>query len=244
MSKQNSLILGLIPARGGSKGVPRKNIRIVAGKPLIAWTIETALSCPSLDRVIVTTDDEEIAKIAKECGADVPFIRPRELALDNTPDFPVFQHVISWLSENENFHSEIICWLRPTLPLRIVQDVEEAIELFTQNDVDCVRSVCPATHYHPYTAQKIEGNRLKPFIEGIDLGKYHNRQMLPDAYYCNGAVDVIRCKTALERKHLFAGDMQAYTMPLERSVDIDNEIDFTLAETLLKKRKRESVSES
>lgn len=192
-------IVAIIPARGGSKGVPRKNIREIAGKPLIAWTIETALLCEMLDRVIVSTEDEEIAKIANQCGAGVPFLRPLDIAQDNTPDLPVYQHALSWLNEHEKYCPDIIVWLRPTAPLRIVEDIEGAIKLLTETKADCVRTVCKAEH-HPYWMKQLNGNRLLHFLEGIEeTKKYYRRQLLPPVYRLNGAVDVTWRETVMEK---------------------------------------------
>lgn len=225
-------ILGIIPARGGSKSVPRKSIRSLAGKPLIVWTIEVALACPILDRVIVSTDDEEIAQIVSDHGAEVPFLRPAELAQDDTPDLPVYQHALSWLAEHEDYHPDIVVWLRPTAPLRTVQDVEAAIKLLIKTGADCVRSVSPAEH-HPYWMKRLDGDRLVPFMDGIDENKYYRRQLLPPVYRLNGAVDVTRCRTVMEKGHLYSGDVRGYVMPVERSIDLDSELDFALAELLL-----------
>ena len=229
-------ILGLIPARGGSKSVSRKNIRLLVGKPLIAWTIEIALACPSLDRVIVSTDDREIAKVARRHGAEVPFIRPVELAQDDTPDLPVYQHTLSWLAEHEGYRPDIVVWLRPTVPLRTVQDVEAALQQLIETGADCVRSVCPAEH-HPYWMKRLKGDRLVPFVEGIDVARYYQRQLLPPVYRLNGAVDVTWYRTVMEKGLLYSGDVRGYVMPVERSIDLDSELDFALAELLLRRRK-------
>ena len=230
------IAIGLIPARGGSKGVLRKNIRQLAGKPLIAWTIEVALACPSSDRVIVSTDDQEIAQIARQYGAEMPFIRPAELAQDDTPDLPVYQHALSWLAEHEGYHPDIVVWLRPTAPLRTVQDVEAAIQLLIETNADCVRSVCLAEH-HPYWMKRLDGDRLVPFVDGIDEGRYYRRQLLPPVYRLNGAVDVTWCRTLMEKGLLYTGDVRGYVMPAERSIDLDSELDFALAELLLQRRR-------
>jgi CMP-N,N'-diacetyllegionaminic acid synthase len=228
-------ILALIPARSGSKGIVRKNIRQLAGKPLIAWTIETALSCAMLGRVIVSTDDQEIAETARRCGAEVPFIRPAELAQDDTPDLPVYQHALSWLAEHEDYHPDIVTWLRPTAPLRTVQDVEAAIQLLIETGADCVRSVS-AAEYHPYWMKRLDGDRLVPFVDGVDESRYYRRQLLPPAYRLNGAVDVTWCRTVMEKGMLYSGDVRGYVMPAERSIDLDSELDFALAELLLQMR--------
>lgn len=228
-------ILAIIPARGGSKRVPRKNIRPVAGKPLMAWTIEVALACPSLDRVIVSTDDSEFAEIACKYGAEVPFLRPDDLAQDDTSDLPVYQHALSWLEERESYRPDIVVWLRPTAPLRIVQDVECAIEILIETKADWVRSVCSVEH-HPYWTMKLDRNRLIPLLNGIDFIKYYRRQLLPPAYRLNGAVDVAWWGTLMDKQLLYTGDVRGYVMPVERSVDLDTELDFELAELLLQRR--------
>lgn len=228
-------VLAIIPARGGSKGVPRKNIRVLAGKPLIAWTIEMALVCSIVDRVIVSTDDIEIANVAREYGAKVPFIRPARLAQDTSPDLPVCQYALNWLADNEDYFPDIVVWLRPTAPLRIVQDVETATQLLIETGADSVRSVSLVEH-HPYWMKRLNDDRLMPFVNGIDENKYYRRQLLPPVYRLNGAVDVAWRKTVMEKGFLYGGDMRGYVMPAERSIDLDSELDFVLAEFLLRRR--------
>lgn len=229
-------ILAIIPARGGSKGVPRKNIRLLAGKSLIAWTIETALQTPCLGKVIVSTDDQEIAGVARKYGGDVPFLRPIEFARDDTTDMPVYEHALRWLAEHDDYYPDIIVWLRPTAPLRTVEDIEKAVLLLEETKADWVRSVCEAEH-HPYWMYGINGDKLHPLIDGIDIRKYLRRQMLPIAYRINGAVDVTWRKTILEKKLLYSGDMRAYVMPVERSIDVDTYLDFSILETIMKEWK-------
>ena len=228
-------VIAIIPARGGSKIVPRKNIRLLANKPLISWTIEKGLATTSINRVIVSTDDAEIAEITVKYGAEVPFLRPLELAQDDTPDLPVYLHVLNYLEQQENYNPDIVVWLRPTSPLRTIEDIENAINLLIDSDADCVRSVCLAEH-HPYWMKKLEGDRLIPLLEGVDETQYYRRQLLPPVYRLNGAVDVSWCKNVLENQQLYFGNMGGYVMPPERSVDIDTELDFALAEILLKER--------
>ncbi|MEK9195421.1 MAG: acylneuraminate cytidylyltransferase family protein, partial [Patescibacteria group bacterium] len=126
---KHSIILALIPARGGSKGIPKKNIKLLGGKPLIVWSIEVAKQSRYIDRIIVSTDNEEIAEVARSAGAEVPFLRPAEIAQDLTPDMPVFEHALAWLRENDNFIPEFIVHLRPTGPLRTAKEIDEAIEM-------------------------------------------------------------------------------------------------------------------
>ena len=215
--------LGLIPARGGSKSVPRKNVRELAGKPVLAWTVEAALECPLLDRVVVSTDDEEIAEVARRHGAEAPFLRPAELARDDTPDLPVYRHALEALGEGP----DAVAWLRPTVPLRTADDVTAAIRLLEGTGADCVRSVCAAEH-SPYWMGRVEGDRFLPLLEEV----FDRRQLLPEIYRLNGAVDVVRCASVGDV--LFGGDVRAYVMPPERSVDIDGELDFLIAEALLR----------
>lgn len=231
-----SIAIGLVPARGGSKGVIRKNIHHLAGKPLIAWTVQTAQLSPSLNRVIVSTDDREIAAIAEQYGAEAPFLRPVELAQDDTPDLPVCQHALSWLAEHEDYYPDIVVWLRPTAPLRTVQDVEAAIKLLIETDADGVRSVSAAEH-HPYWMKRLDGDRLVPFVDGIDESKYYRRQLLPSAYRLNGAVDVTWYKTVMEKGTLYGHDVRGYVMPAERSIDLDSELDFAITELLLQRKR-------
>jgi len=231
-------ILAIIPARGGSKGVPRKNIKILAGKPLIAWTIETALKTSWINRVIVSTDDEEIAEISKKHGADLPFMGPKEFAGNTASDMPVYQHALKWLDDNEHYGPDIIVWLRPTSPLRSCADIEAAVQKLITTDADWVRSVCPVEH-HPYWVFRCADNdKLSSFVEGIKLENYFQRQLLPEAYRLNGAVDVAWRTTITKKNLLYSGDVRGYKMPVERSVDMDGELDFALAEILMQKRKQ------
>ena len=217
-------VLGLIPARGGSKGIPRKNLRELAGKPLLAWTVEAALACPLLDRVLVSTDDDEIAAAARACGAEVPFARPAQLANDDTPDLPVYRHALETLGDE----FDVVAWLRPTAPLRTAEDIAAAVRLLEETGADCVRSVCEAEH-SPYWMGRVEEGRLVPLLDDLPP----QRQLLPPVYRLNGAVDAVRCAAVGEE--LFDGDVRAYVMPPERSVDLDTELDFLLAEVLLRR---------
>jgi CMP-N,N'-diacetyllegionaminic acid synthase len=217
-------VLGLIPARAGSKGVARKNLRELAGKPVLAWTVEAALACQLLDRVLVSTDDDEIAAFARACGAEVPFARPAELANDDTPDLPVYRHALEALGDE----FDVVAWLRPTAPLRTADDIAAAVRLLDETGADCVRSVCEAEH-SPYWMGRVEEGRLVPLLGDPPP----RRQLLPPVYRLNGAVDAVRCASVGDE--LFGGDVRAYVMPRERSVDLDTELDFLLAEALLRR---------
>ena len=226
-------ILAIIPARGGSKTVKKKNIRNLNGKPLIAYTINAAKDSGIFDKIIVSTDDVEIAEIAKQFGAEVPFIRPAAISQDETTDLPVYRHALEWLEEKEGFKPSIIAWLRPTSPLRSPEDIKGAIELLRSSGDDWVRSVCEAEH-HPYWMYSVENGKMHSFIRGLDLSKYFRRQQLPPVYRLNGAVDVTWYKTIIEKQMLYQGKMSAFTMPHERSLDIDTILDFILAEEYIK----------
>lgn len=228
-------ILGLIPARGGSKSVPRKNIKLLAGKPVIVYTIEEAKKSKYINRLIVSTDDEKIAEISKKCGAEVPFMRPKELAQDDTPDLPVFKHALKWFKENENYVPDIIVHLRPTALLRKVEHIDKGIELLLSNkDADSVRSICIASQI-PYKMWKIENGYLVPLL-GFTKEELFNqpRQNLPTVYWQNASVDVIRYNTIM-KKNSMTGD---YILPLvmddKYSIDLDTELDFRIAEETIK----------
>ena len=234
-------IVGIIPARGGSKGVHRKNIKKAGEKPLIAWTIETAMDTPCLEKIIVSTDDEEIARVGRHFGAEVPFLRPSHLALDDTTDLPVYQHALTWLEENQNYSPDIVVCLRPTAPLRTSEDIQAAVDKLEETNADWVRSVCIAEH-HPYWMCRIEGDRLAPFVAGIDIKKYIRRQLLPPVYRINGAVDVAWRETIMEKQLLYVGDVAAYIMPSDRSIDIDTEFDFQILEECIRRNGYDSGS--
>lgn len=226
-------ILGLIPARGGSKGLPRKNIKPLLGKPLIAWTIEQALASRYLDRLVVSTDDKEIAEISKKYGADVPFMRPKELAKDNAKGIDVVLHAIYWLKENDNRRQyDLIILLQPTSPLKTTEDIDKAIELLFLKEAKAIVSVCEVDH-HPLWANTLpEDGCMKDFIKQEIMNK--NRQELPVFYRLNGAIYLAYCNYIKKQKSFFGEKTFAYIMPKSRSVDIDDEIDFKLAEILMK----------
>ena len=233
-------VLGIIPARGGSKRVPRKNIRLLAGKPLINYTIEAALAAKLLDRVIVSTDDAEIAEVAKSCGAEVPFIRPAELAEDKTPDQPVFRHALEKLKELFDYEPEIVLNLRPTTPLKTPQTIDRVIKTILDTNADIVRTMSPVTGvHHPYWMYKLsDDNQAVPFLKDIKMSQYFQSQLLPPVYRINSAADAMKSKLIYEGNIL--GDnsnMRVVITSEEESVDIDTEFDFNLCEVLLGMRR-------
>jgi len=222
-------VLALIPARGGSKGVPRKNIRDFAGAPLIAYSIAAALQAELITRVIVSTDDEEIAAVAREWGAETPFLRPADLAQDDTTDLPVFEHALQWLRENENYQPGIVIQLRPTSPIRPVGLLDEAIKkLLEHPEADCVRGVVPSGQ-NPFKMWRIGGNgQLEPLLSLPNMKEPYNapRQELPKTYWQTGHVDVIRASTILEKGSLTGDIILPILIDPRYTVDIDTPSDM------------------
>lgn len=193
-------ILALIPARGGSKSIPRKNLHPIAGRPLIAYSIEHARASRHVTRVVVSTDDDEIAAVAIGCGAEVPFMRPAEFAADASTDLEVFRHALVTLRDQENYSCACIVHLRPTGPVRDPSRIDEAIELFLEHpDADSLRSVTTPQHT-PYKMWRERDGWLEPLlqVEGIDEPYCQPRQQLPQVYWQNGYIDIVRPATILE----------------------------------------------
>lgn len=225
-------ILGLIPARGGSKGVPRKNIQLVGGKPLIAWTWAAARAATSLTRLLVSTDDPEIAALARAAGVEVPFMRPAELASDTTLAIEVVLHALDYLATTENYRPAAVLWLQPTSPLRTTADIEAAVALFKAQAADSVVSVCPVEHQHPMLLKRIEaGGRLRPWLD--DPAPPQRRQEMPPVFALNGAIYLTRCEVLLEQGTFHPDRTFAYVMPPERSLDVDTPWDLYLADLIL-----------
>ena len=193
-------IVALIPARGGSKAIPRKNLLMIAGKPLIAYSIEHALASRHVTRTIVSTDDAEIADVARDFGAEVPFMRPSEFAQDLSPDVDVFRHALAWLRDREGYLCDLVVHLRPTGPVRRVDVIDRAIEvMLDQPDADSLRSVSWPTET-PYKMWRIAGTYLEPLLEvpGVVEPYCAPRQSLPDVYWQNGYVDIVRPRVVLD----------------------------------------------
>lgn len=230
-------VLALIPARGGSQVIPRKNIKLLKGKPLITYAIEVALQSCFHPRVVVSTDDEEIATVARSAGAEVPFLRPTELAEDETPTFPVVQHALQWLEQHEGYQPDLVVLLQPTSPLRKPEHINQGIKLLLQTNADSVVSVCEVEH-SPYWMRVLDNDgRVKPFVE--TEREFLRRQDIPLVYRLNGALFITRRNSIINKGRLLGDDVRALIMAREDSIDIDNEVDFLLAELLLKRRLRE-----
>lgn len=226
------VILGTICARGGSKGIPGKNLRPLAGKPLIVHTIELAQKVPSLSRVIVSTDSGQIAQVAREAGAEVPFLRPHEMATDDAPKWPALRHALIEMERRTGQCYELVVDLDPTSPLRTVGDVEGCIRTLRESGADVVFSVCEARKNPYFNMVEVDGRgfaRLsKPLAAGV-----HRRQDAPKVYEMNASIYVYRREVVLAEGGLFSGRAAVWGMPPERSVDIDREVDFRLVEFLI-----------
>lgn len=229
--------LALIPARGGSKGIPRKNIRRFAGYPLISWSIAAGLQANSISRVMVSTDDEEIAAVAREFGAETPFMRPPELAQDHTNDLPVFEHALKWLEETESYKPDIVVQLRPTSPVRPKNCVDDAVRILIENpDADCVRGVVPAGQ-NPHKMWRFSGydKPMRPLLEVEGISEPYNapRQILPPVYWQTGHIDAIRTATITKKKSLTGSVVYPLVIDSRYTVDIDTLVDWAKYEALV-----------
>jgi N-acylneuraminate cytidylyltransferase len=230
-------ILALIPARGGSKGIPRKNIRSFAGYPLIAWSIVAAKQASCVTRLIVSTDDEEIALVAREYGAETPFLRPSELAQDQTTDLPVFEHALDWLKDQESYQPDVVIQLRPTSPIRPQDCVDTAVKILLEHEeADCVRGVVPAGQ-NPHKMWRFAGEDqpMKPLLLVDGIAEPYNapRQILPPVYWQTGHIDAIRVSTILRKKSLTGDVIYPLVIDPRYTVDIDTLSDWTKYESLV-----------
>lgn len=232
MPSEDGIILGAIFARGGSKGVPRKNIRPLAGKPLIAYAIETALASRYINRLIVSTDDKEIAAVARQYGAEVPFMRPAELARDDSPEWLAWQHAIQAMRERLTEPLRAFISVPATSPLRAVEDVDACIEKLLESDADAVITVTPAArnpYFNMVTLDEAHTARLV-----MDAAQpIARRQDAPAVYDITTVAYAARPQFVLDHKSLFEGKIKAVIVPSERALDIDTELDFQFAEFLL-----------
>jgi YrbI family 3-deoxy-D-manno-octulosonate 8-phosphate phosphatase len=229
-------VLALIPARGGSKSIPRKNIRTFAGHPLIAYSIAAGRQADLVTRVIVSTDDEEIAEVARSYGAEVPFLRPQEYAQDFSNDLEFFHHALKWLSANEGYLPEIVVQLRPTSPIRPKECVDQAIRLLLDNpQADSVRGVVPSGQ-NPYKMWQIDSDgRMKPLLQLEDLREPYNapRQSLPPTYWQTGHIDAIWTSCIINKNSLSGDIILPLVLDTAYMVDIDTLNDWRRAEWLV-----------
>lgn len=222
-------VFAMIPARGGSKGIPRKNLTDFAGKPLIAHTIEVAVESRSVDRVMVSTEDDEIAEVARRYGAEIPFRRPAELACDTASGDLVSRHWLEWLGD-EGLTPWAVLHLQATSPFRRPQDIDAAVELLSRVEYDCVASICPVGE-HPSYMYRLVDSRAEPFLDEEALPSH--RQQAEPLYRLNGSVFATRFEAALAAGKFHVKPFAAHVMPAERSIDIDTPLDLALAETIL-----------
>src|SRR5215467_7191313 len=246
---KNSLkVLGVVTARGGSKGLPGKNLRLLAGKPLIAHTIETARESRALDRLILSTDDEAIAAAGRAYGCDVPFMRPAALARDETPHLPVLQHAVQWLREHDRYEPDAVMILQPTSPLRRAADIRDSIAVLERSGADSVVSVSEVpAHYNPMRTLRVGDDGLATlFVTGEPVRRRINRrQDMPTAWTMNGAIYLFRASVlagnSVDEPSLYGERTAAYVMPHEFGISIDSLDDWAVVEDALRLRSGHSV---
>jgi N-acylneuraminate cytidylyltransferase/CMP-N,N'-diacetyllegionaminic acid synthase len=229
------ITLAVIPARTGSKAIPKKNIRVVGGKPLIGWTIEAALEARGIDRVLVSTDSHEIAEVARSLGAEVPFLRPEEISQDDTPGIEPIIHAVLWCKNQEAYEPDYVMCLQPTSPFRTSEDIDKAINLAKEKNADSIISVVKVDK-HPNWMQVIDSDgKLRDFITGGS--SVQKRQDMEPVYALNGAIYLIRRDILMSKMTFFVEDTYAYIMPPERSIDIDTSWEMHLANVLFQDNK-------
>jgi N-acylneuraminate cytidylyltransferase len=228
-------VLAIIPARGGSKSIPRKNILPLGGYPLIAYSIAAALGSKTISRTIVSTDDREIASISRQFGAGTPFLRPTEHSQDATPDFPVFKHALEWLHKNEGYQPDIFVQLRPTSPFRRVNHIDEAVRsLSGRPDADSIRTIC-VPFQNPYKMWRIQSNGLMAPLIQSEFAEAFNmpRQALPEVYWQTGYVDAAWTSTVLEKNSMTGERILPLIIDPSHWIDIDSDDDWRRAERLI-----------
>jgi CMP-N-acetylneuraminic acid synthetase len=236
MLKSNKNIVAIIPARGGSKGIPMKNLVKINEVPLICYSIKHALQCKLIDKVIVSTDSEEIAQASREAGAEVPFLRPKELAEDHVLDHPVYEHAIDFLLDQQGYKADIVVHLRPTAPFRRISWLDESIKLLIENkEANSVRSVSPVRQ-HPYRMFEIkEDGFLDPLMKDKHPEPYLlRRQDLPDLFYYNCVIDITRYSTIKELRSMTGSKILSYVMDDEEVIDVDTPLDLEIARKVFK----------
>lgn len=231
----SSNVLALIPARGGSKGIPRKNLVELAGKPLLQYTIDAALGSKVIDRVVLSTDDSTIADYGIANGLEVPYQRPSDLAQDDTPMLPVIQHAVSWLAEHDDWHTDIVVLLQPTSPLRTSKHIDAATELLTTTGADTVVSIIPVPHhFNPLSIMQVsDKGQLTPYVNGPLILR---RQDKPLVYARNGPAVLVIRRDTLDKSGLYGDDVRGFVMSERDSIDIDTQEDLLLAAFWLQHR--------
>jgi CMP-N,N'-diacetyllegionaminic acid synthase len=228
-------VLALIPARGGSKGLPGKNIKVINGKPLVAWSIECALKSKYIDKVIVSTDSNKIASISKKFKAEVPFLRPKELSTDKASSMDVIFHCVDWLEQKKKIY-DLIVLLEPTSPLRDAEDIDKAIELLLkEKKAESIVGVCKVESAHPDFLVKLEKDFLRPYKE--NKFKTTRRQDISDLYFFEGSLYISYIKSLKKHKTFYHKNTLSYVVPKWKSFELDDIIDFYIIEALLKAKK-------
>jgi CMP-N,N'-diacetyllegionaminic acid synthase len=226
------LIIALIPARGGSKGLPGKNTRPLLGKPLIAWTIEQAKACKFIDRIVVTTDDRDIAKTSEQYNAEVPFLRPAELATDQASTIDTVLHALSFFEKEGNFYDSLIL-LEPTSPLRDVSDIENGLrELYSNNEAESIVGVSKVVSAHPSFLLKTKNGFIRSYLDTEFPSM--RRQEITDFFFPEGSFYAAYCRSLIERKSFYHKQTLAYILPKYKAYEIDELDDFIIVEALLK----------
>jgi N-acylneuraminate cytidylyltransferase len=227
-------VLALVPARGGSKSIPRKNLKPLGGHPLIAWSLAAAQAAERVDAVVVSTDDEEIAELARDYGADVPFLRPDDLARDETPDRPVFEHALRWLERERGWEPDLVVQLRPTSPFRPKRLVDQAVELLqSHRHADSLRAVTSPAQ-NPFKMWRLNGSLLEPLLGSLDEERFNRpRQRLPATFWQTGHIDAVRRATLLEHGSMTGRRIVPFFVDPRYAVDIDTLEQWAFAEWLL-----------
>ncbi len=234
-------VLGVIGARAGSKGIPNKNIKPLLGKPLFVWIAEAAKKSKYVTRLVMSTDSEEYAQLARESGIEVPFIRPQELATDSVPDFDYLYHTAVWLKEHENWQADIILRLPPTTPLCRPENIDAVVELLVNDPKADSSRVVTSVSKHPYKLWRENGDYIEPFLDEkyTGLKDAHNmpRQAFPKAYQHVDAI-ALRWKTLVDQKSMAGEKVRFHVIPKADAIDIDTELDFFVAEEMLRRRQK------
>jgi len=236
-------VLAIIPARGGSKGIPNKNIVELGGKPLIAWSIEFSRSSMMVDRTIVSTDSAAIAEVARRYGADVPFMRPAKYAGDLSPDIEVFYHTLTYLKQTEEYTPDIVVNLRPVCPFRLMAEFEKAISIMIENPTyDSLRSMSKVQQipFKMWKKRQPDDNSVEPILNYFDFPEPYNmpRQLFPDIYYQHGQYDIMRARTILDRQILSGNNV--YCFECACPIDIDFPDDLDRAKEILRNKEWKS----
>lgn len=225
-------VVAIVTARGGSKGIIGKNLAPIAGKPMIAWTIDAARRSTSVRRVVVSTDCDEIARVARVWGAEVPFRRPEALARDDSSHLSVVLHALEWIENDEGRAPDYLLLLQPTSPLRLPEDIDRAVALAAEKGPDGVVSVCVANP-HPWLVKRMDADGHLAMFCDVDSSRYLRRQDFPPAYSLNGAIYLVRPEALRSQRTLIPRQTLPLVMPAERSLDIDDAWDLHLARLIM-----------